>query len=51
MNLAFSVAEEAFRAELRAWLGANRPPAKSTIDTPHFVGGASGSPVTLMNPA
>ena len=27
MDLAFSVAEEAFRAELRAWLGANRPPA------------------------
>ena len=27
MDLAFSAGEEAFRAELRAWLGANRPPA------------------------
>ena len=30
---------------------ASMPPAKSTIDTPHLVGGASGSPVMLMKPA
>ena len=27
MDLSFSAAEETFRAELSAWLGANRPPA------------------------
>ena len=27
------------------------PPEKSTIEMPHLVGGASGSPVMLMKPA
>jgi len=27
------------------------PPAKSTMEMPHLVGGASGSPVSCMNPA